>query len=366
MIARYAKSTLLPVIVILALVASSWPAAIHAQDGAVYLPVISSSAAAGPSFVISSPLNGATVSGTVLFAVQVGDPTQVTQVSFRAGATELGVDNKASDGFQVFLNAKSLPAGPLKLTATASGPGGSATASIDVVVQPNPPSSATLGLQGGVLASAIGSIITVPPNAAPPGTQISVSELTQAQVTTDTNINWDALGVTFLGAQKIQSTAAFSAPLGVSSAGFGARVQPGQAVVNYQILPDADGDGVAEIVVVNTARVAPSTGGSTDVVADAVSQIVLGAVRRVTSSGAVVRAPDAQSLSGPPGATFEIDAGGFNPASAQGNVAIFRRAGGVEARVPALAMLRGRESVGTSRAGHASGAAAGPGDAGAA
>lgn len=73
-----------------------------------------------------------------------------------------------------------------------------------------------------------------------------------------TGVDYDALGVTFLGAQEIGSTQPFSKPLLVSSGGFGPRVQPGQVVVQYRIAPDADGDGKGELVVVNTPASPPT------------------------------------------------------------------------------------------------------------
>ena len=43
-----------------------------------------------------------------------------------------------------------------------------------------------------------------------------------------------------LGAQAIASDRPLDGAMGVSSGGFGPMVQPGQAVVNYRIAPDAD------------------------------------------------------------------------------------------------------------------------------
>jgi hypothetical protein len=262
----------------------------------LYLPVIRTPFGP-PAFAIISPGNGWTISGMTYFAVQSLDPAAITSVTFTAGATTLGVDTTPQDGLKVFLNAKTFPAGALQLTATASGPGGQTTKTISVNVVPNPPASATVGAQGGVLASQIGSVITIPPGAAPNGTSVSVTEKTQAQTTAEHGIDWDAMGVTFLGAQQIQSTSAFAQPLGVASAGFGNRVQPGQAVVNYNIAPDADGDGIDELVVVNTASVAPNN----DVISDPVPQILLGSTTtasRVQSSAVGL----AQAgISGPPG-----------------------------------------------------------------
>jgi hypothetical protein len=313
------------------------PPTIRSQASAsktLFLPVIRTPFGP-PAFTIISPGNGWTISGMTYFAVQSLDPAAISSVTFKAGATTLGVDTTPQDGLKVFLNAKTFPAGALTLTATASGPGGQTTQTISVNVVPNPPASATVGAQGGVLASQIGSVITIPPGALPNGTNVSVNELTQAQTTAATGFDWDAMGVTFLGAQDVQSSAAFAQPLGVASAGFGNRVQPGQAVVNYRIMPDADGDGVGELVVVNTASVAPNN----DVISDPVPQILLESVP--TASGAQTRlvAPTQAGFGGLPGTTIKIRGSGFNPASLASNVASWHSsASGQTFEMPGLAL----------------------------
>ncbi len=297
----------------------------------IYLPWVTDSSPAPPSFVIDSPAPDGIIAGTVVFAAQVTGPGAVTRVDFRAGNSDLGLGIATAGGFQVYIDADQLPAGPITLTATAVGPGGSASQSVDVTVQHSPLASASVGPQGAVIASQTGSVITVPPGGAPPGTHVSVVEKTQDQVTADTGINWDALGVTFLGAQQISSDHAFRKPLSIASAGYGQRVQPGQAVVTYQIVPDSNNDHVAELVAVNGASVVSKTQA---VVSDPVPKIQLGAIQRVGKAGSVAFA--AATLSGPPGATFEIAAAGLNPASAQGNVAIFQTPDGGGASIPAF------------------------------
>jgi hypothetical protein len=289
-----------------------------AQDASVFLPFVINPLGP-PQFDIVNPGGGWTISGTLYFAVQPINPAAFSSVTFKAGSTVLGVDATPEDGFRVFLDAKTLPAGTLELSAIATGPAGETTKSITVNVVPNPPSTGTLGSQGGVLASEIGSIITIPPGAVPDGTNVSVVEKTQEQVTADNGIDWEALGVTFLGAQDIQSTAQFSKPLGVSSAGFGNRVQPGQVVVNYRIMPDANGDGTDEIVVVNAASVAPNN----DIVSGPVPQILVRSLNVQLNAKNASLDKLADEISGPPGTLVEIRASGFNPASINGNIAIW-------------------------------------------
>lgn len=272
-----------------------------------------------PDFEIIAPAGGWTVSGTLFFAVQARVPRSVSSVTFLAGSTTLGTDNTPDDGYRVFLDAGAFPAGPLTLTAQASGPAGQASQSVTVNVVPNPPASGVIGSAGGVLASEIGSTITFPPGALPNGTGVTVDELTQAEVAAQNGINWEALGVTFLGAQEVQTGAAAELPFRVSSAGFGNKVQPGQTVVNYRLIPDVDGDGVDEIVVANTASVAPND----DVISDPVPQIFLDPTVTVNRAGVRTIQNQNAVISGPPGTVIEMEASGFNPYSVLGNVAIF-------------------------------------------
>jgi hypothetical protein len=93
-------------------------------------------------------------------------------------------------------------------------------------------------------------------------------------------------------------------------------------VVNYRILPDADGDGADEIVVVNTASVAPNG----NVVADPIAapQIIEGSITRYGMDSPV------NSVTGQPGTLFQLKMTGMNPASAGSNVAIFQSNGNQE------------------------------------
>src|SRR3972149_2218779 len=147
----------------------------------------------GPEFAIISPREGWTVSGMLYFAAQPLNSTGVNSVTFKAGSTDLGTDSTRRDGFKVFLNASAFPAGPLQLSATASGPCGELTRTITVNNLPDPPSSGVIGSPGGVFASQIGSLITIPPGGVPDGTAITVTEKTQAQTTAEHGIDWEAL-----------------------------------------------------------------------------------------------------------------------------------------------------------------------------
>ncbi|HMN28380.1 MAG TPA: hypothetical protein PKE45_09525 [Caldilineaceae bacterium] len=283
-----------------------------------YLPLVGG-LPAPPEIVIVSPANGLSISGTSLFAVQPLDAEAVTSVAFRAGSKQLGIDTTPADGFQIFLDVSQLAAGPLQLTATATGhTGATVSKSVAVTVVPKPPASAEVDADGATLATATGSTIVVPPGAVNAAATVSIQDKTQAQVTAETGIDWDTLGVTFLGAINVQTTGLISKPLGVSSVGFGNRVQPGQAVVTYQILPDADGDGSGELVVVNGASLAPNG----TIVSSAIPNIV------ITSIRVEQQLLTAENLSAgfvaQPGGRVSIQASGFNPVAILGNVAVFR------------------------------------------
>ncbi len=289
-----------------------------AQDLSLYMPLILTPPGP-PAFEIISPPSGGMVSGVSYFAVQPTESRTVSSVHFQAGTVDLGVDATSQDGFKVFLDTKALPAGALQLTATANGPSGEVAKSISVNVEPNPPASGAVSAQGGAFATQIGSIINVPPGSVPAGTNVSVLEKTQAEVTADTGIQWENMGVTFLGAQVVTSGAEFSKPLGVQSAGFGNRVQPGQAVVNYRIIPDVNGDGVDEIVAVNTASVAPNE----DVISDPVPQAAIAPGAAQVKVGLGTFHALAAGVSGPPGVLLKFEVSGFNPLSQYGNVAVW-------------------------------------------
>lgn len=291
----------------------------------------------GPPFVINSPEADSRIAGTVFFSAQPFNANDVASVNFTAGDTDLGTDTDASDGFKVFLSAQDFPEGELVLTATVTGKNGKTSSqSITVTAVPSPPSTATVTREGAALGTteADGALSTlVIPAGAAEGAEVSFEARTKEEVKAATGVDYDALGVTFLGAQKIDASEALETPLAVTSGGFGPMVQPGQVVVNYTIAPDADGDGVGELIVVNAATVTPNG----DVISDPVPKIQLGSATATDASGTrSLRTLQAGTLSGPPGTFIEIEATGFNAFSILGNVARFKSSvDGTEIELPA-------------------------------
>jgi len=294
--------------------------------------------AQGPLFVIASPQDGATVSGPVFFSVQPLRSAEVQGVTFTAGGKELLVDAPGEDAFKVFLVPRDFPDGPLTLHAAVTDKdGGRSERSITVNVLADPPSSGTVGAAGATLgtheASGALSTLSIPAGVAH-GAAIRFTARSKEEVKAATGIDYDALGVTFLGAQEIDSTLPITAPVGVSSGGFGPMVQPGQAVLNYMILPDGDGDGIGELVAVNGATVAP--GG--DIVSNPMPQLQLGPSGATASAGVRgVRRAQVGPIAGPPGTFVELEATGFNLFSPLGNVAAFHSlVGGEDIELPAF------------------------------
>ena len=287
----------------------------------------------GPQAVINSPPAGSLTAGTYFFSVQAIDPSEVASVRFEVGGAVVGTDSSPADGLRVFVSAADHPAGPLTLRAVVTGKDGrTTTLTRSVTNVPQPPSSATVGANGAALGTfeADGSLSTliVPPGTSP-GLDIAFEARTKEEVKDDTGVDYDALGITFLGAQDVLVTGGeLDRTLAVSSGGFGPQVQPEQAVLNYLIGPDEDGDGVGELYVVNTASVAPNG----DVVSDPVPVAQVGSTATVSQAGSDRVAPLAAGIGGAPGSVIAVPVAGFNPASLYGNVAEFDHADGLVRR----------------------------------
>lgn len=279
----------------------------------------------GPAFIINNPSEGAALAGPTFFSLQPLDPSQVASVRFEVGGAVVTPSLPGENALRVFLVPADHPEGPLRLRATMTGHDGrrsEETRWIDVVR--DPPSAAVVSRDGAVLgtreANGALSTLTVPPGVAQ-GATVRFEARTQEQVRHETGVDYDALGVTFLGAQEIVSDRPLGAAGMVNSGGFGPMVQPGQAVVQYMIMPDGDGDGIGELVVVNTATVAPNG----DVISDPIAGLqiadsvgVRGAAHRTSVS------TTAGTLIASPGEILELRTTGLNPFTVMGNVALFR------------------------------------------
>src|SRR5690606_20954053 len=122
------------------------------------------------------------------------------------------------------------PAGQLQLRAVVSGKDGrTTTLTRQVTNVPQPPSSGTVSAAGAALGTleADGSLstITVPPGTTP-GLGVQFEARSKEEVKADTGVDYDQLGITFLGAQDvIVSGGELDRTPMVSSGGFGPQVQ---------------------------------------------------------------------------------------------------------------------------------------------
>lgn len=303
----------------------------------IYAPFVS--AGSSSEIIINSPKANSLVAGSFIFSAQPLNSGGVNSVDFFAGNALLETDTSPNirpdglpeNGFSIDLDSSEIPNGQVTLRAVAHGTR-AMTAQVTVTNVRNPAQQTTANQSGAaVAASEIGSAIMVPPGGLLPGAAMTVTEKGVDEISSEFGIQWEELGVTFLGAQVVETSAPLEKPPAVSSAGFAPQVQPNQAVVNYNLAPDADGDGVAEIVVVNTARVANG-----NVVSDPLPEVTVGAVTVAGVAQGLAYAAQA-GLHGAPGTILEFEVTEFNLYSPLGNVASFKSAvDGKEYRVPGI------------------------------
>lgn len=292
--------------------------------------------------IITSPAPGSKVSGAVFFAVQVLDVEALATLELRIGDAVVTPTFPGESPLRVFLIPRDHPAGPLSLSARVLHGGQPFTARVAVEVVPQPPSSAVVGASGGVLgaaeASGAVSTVAIPPGTAP-GASVTFETMTQAEVLAQTGVDYDTLGVTFLGAQEIRSTMPTGDRVAMTSGGFGPMVQPGQVVVSYRIAPDM-GRGVDELMVINSASVAPSGDiVSNPIALEQVSEVVVAGAAGVSLSSLAGQSTTTLAA-GPPGTQLTFVVGGINPYAVNGYAVRFRR-GTAMVEVPALVGFTG-------------------------
>lgn len=297
-------------------------------------------------FRIVSPTAGSPVSTATFFAIQVLDGAALESVELFVGGQRVLPEFAGETPLRVFLLPGDHPVGPLALEARVRSGGVEHRRSIQVQVVRVPPSSATVGANGAVVgdleANGRVSAVTIPAGVAT-GASVQFETLTQAEVLTQTGVDYDGLGVTFLGAQEIRSSEPTGDGVAMTSGGFGPMVQPGQTVVSYRIMEDA-GRGVGELSVINGASVAPNG----DVVSNppvvpqagvAVATSALGTVALAVHDGGALRTA-ATLPGGPPGTLLEVPVSGLNVYAVDGYYVRFR-VGAASATAPATVSLNG-------------------------
>jgi len=98
-------------------------------DVSLFVPVMVAGSGGGgtdnpPSVSITSPANGATVSGTVTVTADASDDKGVSQVEFFVDGASIGVDSDSSNGWSVSWNTTTVADGGHTLTATAADSAG--------------------------------------------------------------------------------------------------------------------------------------------------------------------------------------------------------------------------------------------------
>ncbi|HET8985089.1 MAG TPA: hypothetical protein VFN03_04940, partial [Trueperaceae bacterium] len=294
---------------------------------------------AGARVVITSPAPASSVSGAVYFSVQLLDPADLATLELRVGGVPVTHQYPGESPLRVFLIPRDHPEGALELSARVGTGQSQVESKISVTVVHQPPSSTSVGATGALLGTTESSgeisTVTIPAGVAS-GASVAFEAMTQAEVKSATGVDYDSLGVTFLGAQEISSTQPTGDGLLIASGGFGPMVQAGQAVVNYRITPDM-GRGVGELMVINGAAVAPNG----DIVSNRPIAPQIGEVTTANSSSAASVSAQQTSLpSGPPGTQLEFTANGLNIYAPFGYVVRFTRAAQV-IDVPATVGLNG-------------------------
>lgn len=280
----------------------------------------------GPDFIINSPEDDGFLAAPTFFSIQPFDDSAVQRVLFQAGGETLTIgDEPGKTTTRVFLDPNDYPEGELTLSATTVDRAGRERTK-QLIVNVVPPSSleenTRVSRQGAVLGTteANGAVSVLTVDGSAEGANVSFEARTQEEVLRDTGVDYDALGVTFLGAQEITSSDPLNQTLMVASGGFGPQVQPGQVVVNYRIAPDGDGDGIGELVVVNTASVAPNG----DVVSDPITGMqILGETATRLSGRRGTTTARFEDMSVQPGEVLQLTVTGMNPYDLRGNIAIF-------------------------------------------
>lgn len=284
-------------------------------------------AGSGAALEVTFPAEGQRLSGTTAVAA-AGVGGQVTSLTFElAGASVAG----RTDG-TAYLDTRALPDGPATLRASGVVAGRSVEDTVSVIVDNDLQASATVGPAGGSLRSSDGSIASLPPGGFAGDTMVTVDDATQASILADFGVDYPALGVTFLGALEVDTSGtAVNLPVSVDLAGWASAVQPGQAVVMFALAPDADGDGVGELMFAANAE-ATDTGS-----------VVTRPVPRsqVYGFGAAGSLRVQQTASAKPGEIVTLSGRGFNPTSPLSNVARYGAASSPDAETLAHVTIEG-------------------------
>ena len=90
------------------------------NDGKIFELTVPGSSDLPPTVTITSPAEGATVSGTIPIVANASDVQGVNQVQFFVGSTSIGTDTNGTNGWSVSWNTTTSNDGPVTITATAT------------------------------------------------------------------------------------------------------------------------------------------------------------------------------------------------------------------------------------------------------
>jgi PKD repeat protein len=271
------------------------------------------------ALTIITPSANQTVGGTIALAASASDASSISSLKFKLGTTEVTAN---ADG-TAFLDTRSQPDGLTNLQASAVVNGKTTSSNVSFTILNTLPSSGTVSSAGGALKSAEGSLAMLPPGAVSGSIGLTIEDLTQAKIKATYGVDYEALGVTFLGALDIKATGATKSnlPIQVDLKGFGNKVQPNHQVLMFGLASDADGDGVGELMMTSDAQA--TSDGSVITRPIPTAQVSAGANASSSATRAAARVTTSTSNL-VPGSILSVNAQGFLPGGAFSNVAVFQ------------------------------------------
>jgi hypothetical protein len=183
------------------------------NDGKIYEVSVPSDDAP-PSASITSPADGATVSGIVQIQANASDDKGVTQVRFFDGATLIGTDTVGTDGWSVSWNTIGAAEGPHTIRATATDTFGQTGSDAHTVTVDNVDGPPTVSITSPADGATVSGIVQIQANASDDKGVTQVRFFDGAtSIGTDTDgsngwsASWDTTGASEGSSHAITATA---------------------------------------------------------------------------------------------------------------------------------------------------------------